>query len=270
MRHLLAALILILAGPARADDLLSAAVWEKVLSADIVILGEVHDNAAHHAGQGAVLARLEPSAIVFEMLSPEMAAQVENASGEDVEALGKKIGWTEAGWPDITLYAPVFEALGAAAIVGAALPRARVRSAFAAGAATVFGSGAARFGLDRPLPDAEQAAREAMQFDAHCQAMPRALMGGMVEAQRLRDAAFSAATLEAYETYGAPVAVIAGHGHARRDWGMPALLALAAPDLRVFSLGFVEAPGQENDPRFDATVVTDPAPRGDPCAAFGN
>ena len=107
-----------------------------------------------------------------------------------------------------------------------------------------------------------------MQFEAHCEAMPLAMMGGMVEAQRLRDAAFAAATLDALERHGAPVVVITGNGHARKDWGMPALIALADPGVTLWSVGFVETPRPLDDPRFDLTVATEPAPRDDPCAAF--
>ena len=237
-------------------------------AADVVILGEIHDNAAHHAGQGRLMEMLKPAAVVFEMLTPEMAEGVAHWDGVDLAGLGEEIGWREAGWPAITLYAPVFDALGDAAVIGAALPRDRVRAAFADGAAGVFGDGGEQFGLDRDLPSDMQEARMQMQFEAHCEAMPLAMMGGMVEAQRLRDAAFAAATLDALERYGRPVVVITGNGHARKDWGMPALIALADPGVTLWSVGFVETPRPLDDPRFDLTVATEPAPRDDPCAAF--
>lgn len=240
----------------------------RMLAADVVILGEIHDNAAHHAGQGALMVEIMPKAVVFEMLTPEMADEVGAWDGTDLGALGGRIGWEERGWPAISIYAPVFAALGEAAVIGAAAPREEVRRAFSDGAAAVFGAGAERFGLDQELPETEQKAREEMQFVAHCEAMPIELMGGMVEAQRLRDAQFADAALEALERHGAPVVVITGNGHARKDWGMPQLMAQAASEVSAFTVGFVEAPNAENDPRFDVTVVTDPAPRGDPCAAF--
>jgi hypothetical protein len=55
------------------------------------------------------------------------------------------------------------------------------------------------------------------------------ILPGFVEAQRLRDAALAEAALAALEAHGAPVAIITGNGHARRDWGVPAVLAVAAP-----------------------------------------
>jgi uncharacterized iron-regulated protein len=63
------------------------------------------------------------------------------------------------------------------------------------------------------------------------------------------------------------VAVITGNGHARRDWGVPALLRVARPDLRVIAVGQFEAVPEEPVP-FDHWRVTAPAEREDPCAAF--
>lgn len=240
----------------------------RIKAADVVLLGEVHDNPEHHLGQARLITQIAPKAVVFEMLSPEQAEQVNADSRDDLDTLGQKIGWAEAGWPDFALYRPVFEALGQTPVVGAALPRDRVRAAFDEGAAALMGPQAGLYGLDAPLPTAEQKARTELQFTAHCEAMPMAMMGGMVEAQRLRDAHFSATTLKALATHGAPVVVITGNGHARKDWAMPALIGRAAPETAVHVVGFVEPPANADDPRYDTTIVTAPADRPDPCAAF--
>lgn len=242
----------------------------RMRTADIVILGEVHDNPAHHRGQAEIINRLAPRAVVFEMLSPQQARQVNQSPRDDLTQLAQAIGWNAAGWPDFDIYRPVFEALGDVPVAGAALPREAVRAAFDGGAAAVFGADAARFGLDEALPPAQQDMRETLQLNAHCAAMPLAMMGGMIEAQRLRDAQFAATALTALDQYGGPIVVITGNGHARRDWAVPFMIGLAAPDVQVFSVGFVEQPAQDNDPRFDATRITAPAPRPDPCINFKN
>ena len=161
----------------------------------------------------------------------------------------------------------MFEATGSAVIYGMALPADLVNRAVIEGSAAVFGSDAARFGLAVDLPHAEQRARERLQQDAHCGMLPESLLPGMVEAQRLRDAAFARTTLEAVEKSGKPVIVITGTGHARDDWGMPAALGVAAPQLEVMTIGQFE----ESVPaaaRFDHTLVSSPAPRKDPCEAL--
>jgi uncharacterized iron-regulated protein len=237
------------------------------LRGDIVVLGEIHDNAEHHLNQARAVAALAPEALVFEMLTPEQAARATSAVRGDPAALEAALGWNASGWPDFAIYWPVFAAAPDAAIIGAAVPRDAARRAFEAPLAEVFGPEAPRFGLDRPLEPEDQAAREAEQMAAHCDALPGAMLPGMVAAQRLRDGALAAAALAALEDTGGPVAVITGSGHARTDIGVPALLRLAAPEVAVVSLGQVERPAPAPQP-FDLWIVTDPAPREDPCAAF--
>ena len=243
------------------------AILSGAASADIVILGEVHDNPAHHALQAEVLAGLAPSAIVFEMISEDEAGLITPEIAADAETLAAVLDWANSGWPDFAYYAPLFAFGTEVPIYGAGVDRATAQQAFAEGAAAVFAEDAARFGLGLALPDDQQAAREAEQMAAHCDALPPEILPGFVEAQRLRDAALAAAALEALAAHGAPVAIITGNGHARRDWGVPALLAIAAPDVPVFTLGQFEAPPEGEVP-FDLWALADPVDRPDPCAAF--
>ncbi|MBV1865542.1 MAG: ChaN family lipoprotein [Rhodobacteraceae bacterium] len=236
-------------------------------AADVVILGETHDNGFHHMGQAAAIRVIKPKAVAFEMLSREQAAKVTPELLPDAKALEAALGWNATNWPDFALYYPVFAALEGAEVVGAARPKSQVRQAFKEGAAAVFGPEATRYGLDQPLPPAQLEVRSQEQFEAHCQAMPLGMMGGMVEAQRFRDAAFAAIVVEALATHGAPVVLIVGAGHARTDWAVPALLKQAEPDIKVLSLAFLEAP-LEGDPPFDLWISTHAAEREDPCLVF--
>ena len=247
-----------------------AALWPACAAAqagfDIVVLGEVHDNPAHHLTQARIVAELRPAAVVWEMLPPEAAGRVAEAGTADAARLAAALGWEALGWPYFAIYHPVFVAAGGAAHLGAALPGAEVRRALSEGAAAVFGADAAAFGLG-PLDPAAQAAREAEQAAAHCDALPVDMLPGMVEVQRLRDAAFARTALAALDAHGAPVVLITGTGHARRDRGVPAAIAAARPGLRVWALGQFEAdPG--SDAPFDAVAVAPAPPRGDPCAVF--
>ncbi|MFC2970144.1 ChaN family lipoprotein [Acidimangrovimonas pyrenivorans] len=268
MKTLAAALCAALALPAAAAEVTPDALTH-LPPADVVILGEVHDNPTHHANQAAAVAALKPRALVFEMLTPEQAARATAKVRGNEAALAKALGWAGSGWPDFKLYYPIFAAAPQAKIYGAALPVAQVRRAVKEGAAKVFGPGADRYGLTTPLPAAQQQTREANQQRDHCNALPDSLLGGMVAAQRLRDAAFARTIVQAMKETGGPVAMITGSGHARRDWGIPAALALAVPDLTVLSIGQLEAPADAQEP-FDLWLVTPPTPREDPCKAFRN
>lgn len=260
LRSLLLAALAVAAIPA------AALGFERDLSgADIVLIGEVHGSPAHHANQARLVRDLAARAVVFEMLEPAQAARALPGLRADRAALDDAIGWSAGPWPDFALYYPIFAAAGAAPVYGAARPRAEVRRAIGEGAAAVFGAGADAFGIDRPLDQETQAAREALQAEAHCNALPETLLPGMVEAQRLRDADLAAAALAAHARNGGPVVVIAGNGHVRSDWGVPALLAMAAPGLKVVAIG--QGTGAGGQP-FDGWLEAESVLPEDPCAAF--
>ncbi|MFX0541695.1 ChaN family lipoprotein [Roseovarius sp. S4756] len=244
------------------------AIWAAPSFAqDIFVMGEVHDNPAHHAVQAERVAQLNPTALVFEMMTPGQAERITPDLRADRDALADALEWQDSGWPDFAYYFPIIEAAPGARIYGAGVPRAETRAVGEDGLEAAFGDGAGEFGLDQPLPGDQQAAREALQADAHCGALPEAILPMMVEIQRLRDAALARSALNALRETGGPVAVITGNGHARTDWGMPALLALPAPEVALHSLGQGED-GAPPEGTFDE-VVDSPAPaRADPCEAF--
>jgi len=251
---------LLTAGPLTAGPL-------KEVTADIVVLGEVHDNPEHHRAQAEAVADLAPAALVFEMLTPDQAALVTDDLRSDAGALANALDWAGSGWPDFAMYYPIFAASPQAAVYGAGVPREATREAMQIGVPRAFGAGAERYGLGDDL-DAEQLAdRLNLQMDAHCGALPLDLLPAMVDLQRLRDAALARAALVAFEDTGGPVAIITGNGHARRDWGVPSYLARVAPEVTVFTLGQGEEGGVP-DGGFDMVLDAPAVDREDPCAAF--
>ncbi len=245
---------------------LSEGVLAGMRRADVVLLGEIHDNPAHHRVQAAAVAAIAPRAVVWEMLTADRAARLDAGVIGDPLALAQVTEWENAGWPPLELYLPVFQAAPGAAHYGALVPRDGLGPVMEAGAAAAFGPEAARFGLTEALPAAEQATREADQQAAHCNAMPEQMLPVMVDIQRLRDAVLARAVLRALDETGGPVAVITGNGHARADRGVPVYLRRAAPEITLFTLGQSEEDRVEG--RFDAVVDSPAAVRPDPCAAF--
>lgn len=242
---------------------------DTVPQADIVVLGEVHDNPAHHTNQARAIRALKPAAIVFEMLQP---AQVDALPDDlsDADAVAAATEWEARGWPDFDMYHPIFTAAPEARIYAGDVPRSVIRMAVRDGATAAFGDGAELFGLTEPFPPDVQAAQERSLLASHCFAMPKDALGGMVEAQRLRDAVLAGAALTALRETSGPVAVITGVEHARDDIGVPALIRRAAPDVTVLSVGQMEQVPEVRPPH-DLWIVTDGvADRGDPCAAFGS
>ena len=261
---LLAALFL--TAPPAAANQISPDQFDSIIPADIYIVGEIHDDATHHLMQAQLVRAVKPSAIVFEMLSPAQAAAAAGVALTDETALEAALEWNSSGWPDFSIYYPIFAAAPEAQIIGAALPPTEVRASVSEGAAAIFGDGAERYGLTTALPEDQQSAREALQDSSHCGALPAEMLPGMVEAQRLRDAAFARAALEALEGTGGPVVVITGNGHAR-DWGMPAALAATGTTARVLSIGQLYS--EVESAPFDLWLVNEAPKRdGDPCDAF--
>jgi uncharacterized iron-regulated protein len=224
------------AGPLREDRL------DHLPPADVVVLGEVHDNPDHHRNQARAVAALRPKALVFEMLTPgQLARPLGARERSSSTALAEALQWQQSGWPEFSLYWPIFAAAPEARIYAAGIGREDARRAFTQGAHSYFGAEAGLYGLDQPLPADLQAGLEAEQMAAHCQAMPAEMMPAMVEIQRMRDAELARAALRAFRETGGPVAVIAGSGHARTDYGAPAMIRRADPGIRVLALGQIEA-----------------------------
>ncbi|WP_353473129.1 ChaN family lipoprotein [Salipiger sp. H15] len=239
-----------------------------LMGANVVFLGEIHDNPAHHARQAELVAQIKPVALVFEMLTAEQAAQVTPALMTDAAALEAALGWDGSGWPDFSMYYPIFAAAPEAKVFGAELPRKEARALGEGDLARVFGPSAGFYGLDEPLDPDQEAARQELQMAAHCNALPLEMLPTMVNIQRLRDARLAETALEAYAELGGPVVVITGNGHARKDWGAPALLTRAAGEVSVAALGQGETGQGAPDGAFDLVEESAPAERADPCADF--
>ena len=241
--------------------------FARLAGAQILLLGEAHDNPAHHRVQVEIVTRLAPNAVVYEMLTADQAEAIVPSLLQNEADLEAALGWEGSGWPDFSFYYPIFRAAPEAMVFGAEVPRDVAKTSMEQGLVAAFGPEAALYGLTESLPENEQAAREALQMSAHCNALPEELLPAMVDTQRLRDARLAQVALDALETSGGPVVVIAGNGHARADWGVPAIIARVRPEVRVMTVGQGEA-GTAPSGVFD--IVTDAltVEREDPCAVF--
>ncbi|MBK0327105.1 ChaN family lipoprotein [Rhodobacteraceae bacterium F11138] len=263
---ILMAAIWAMSGTSVPADPVSPKLMSEIATARVVILGETHDNGHHHALQARIVAQMAPKAVVWEMLTSEDAGRVNAALIRDPEELARVLQWAESHWPDFSMYLPIFQAAPEARLYGGEVPRAAARNAMRVGPAVAFGADAARYGLTIALPPEEQAARELMQMQAHCGAIPQDMLAGMVGIQRLRDAVLTREVLRALEETGGPVAVITGNGHARRDWGIPVYLDRVQPGLPVLVIGQSEQ--GEVQGQYDVILDSPAVDRQDPCDAF--
>jgi len=254
------------------------------------LLGEVHDNPAHHAIRARVIAALAATgarpAVVFEQLDLDhddavVAAQAAGADAETLTDAGRldRKAWE---WP---LHKPIFDvALGKGLPVRAGnMPRESLRGDLQS--ALDKDSGAswyARFHAAR-WTEAQAAALRADIVEGHCGKLPEAVVPRIVLAQRVRDAAMAQALVNDATAAGA--ILIAGNGHVRADLAVPVYLhAPGMPDADApsVSLGLIEVTADEEragdfprqvvaaNPGFDYIWFTPPAPREDPCARFAD
>ena len=199
------------------------------------MLGEVHDNprpspqpGAGGRGAGARGAGLRDAD------AGSGAARDARRCAATREALGEALGWDDSGWPDFAHLLPDLHRRAARRRSSAAPCRATTCArADDEGAAAVFGDAAPLFGLDRAAArrraGGARGGADGRRIATPC---PSEMLPGMVEAQRLRDAALARA-----------VAGGAGGDRRRRwrsspatamrgtDWGVPRRSGQARPGL---------------------------------------
>jgi uncharacterized iron-regulated protein len=252
--------------------------WEPRLGGDaIVLLGEVHDNAAQHRLRLDLLRRALAAgwrpAIVMEQFDVERQADIDRARREqprDAQYLIDRAatraarpgeGWNWAFYRPYVALALEYDVPLLAANLADADTRRIVRGGLAA---SFDAERLAALGLDRPVASDLQQAQEREIDRGHCSALPAALWPRMAQAQFARDAVM-ADVLRHHSQRGA--VLLAGNGHVRRDLGVPRWLGAEAP--RLFTVGLLEHDDTQTPPgAFDATLRTEVAERPDPCARF--
>ncbi len=255
--------------------------------ADFVLLGETHDNPAHHEGQArlvrAIGAAGRAPALALEMLDTSQQPAIDAAvaaSPRSAAAIGKAVRWDESGWPAFSTYAPILQAgLDAGMpVVAANVARPLLRDAVKKGEEALPAEVRARIDRQGPLAEDVRRALRAEMAEEHCGELPEDLLDPMILAQRARDAQMAGAMAAAGAGRGA--ILVTGSGHARLDRGVPSYLGgdLAGRTLRSVAFlevepdattvdGYAKAFGPGALP-FDFAVFTPAAEREDPCAAL--
>lgn len=294
-------LALLAAGPTGREELIPGGldpggwVWSRIVEADIVLLGEVHDNPGHHrrradlirqiiAARDALPSRRVAGSLVMEQLRAEQRAGLDafySGSTRTSAELFRLVQWEKSGWPPQTLFAPIVETalkLGLPIRAGEP-PRDLVRTVARKGLDALPANERARLGLDADLEPPLTAALTAELAGSHCGLLPASAFAGMAAAQRFRDAHLAEILIGEVKAQGAAV-LIAGNGHVRSDRGVPWHIARRQPRLRTVIVMLIEvAEGAEDatdlvprDPSgrmaADLVLFTARASRPDPCAAM--
>ena len=228
----------------------------------VVLLGEVHDNAAQHALRAAALRRLLQTgarpAIAFEQFDREHQIDIDRARQERPKDADYLIAQArgDPGWR-WEFYRP-FVALALEydlPIVAANLPRPEAIRVAIDGWEAVFDAATIRELRLDALPAEYLRKQEEAIAAGHCNTLTAEEASARARAQIARDITM-AQSLRPYLKSG--VVLLAGNGHVRRDIGVPFGLHAAAT-----SIGILEP--DEDFASFDSYVVTEPASRPDPC-----
>jgi uncharacterized iron-regulated protein len=254
--------------------ILPADLLSRAEAADLVLLGEIHDNGTHHRVRGALVeaARARHPAVVFEQLPWAAGPIPPPAAGESEEAWLDAHGFDRKGW-QWPLHAPIVSAAIAHAreIRGSGLSHEALRTVVRHGA-DAAPPPLGPLVRQVPLDGAGQAAMDHELFVGHCGKLPSERVAGMRAAQEVRDAAMAEALMAAVG--GGPAWLIAGNGHVRMDIGVPRFLRRLAPDRKLLVVGIAERGTEEAEVgagagrRYDVLIVTPPAPREDPCTGL--
>ncbi len=259
-----------------------AGLQEALADANYVLLGENHDNPAHHRLQAQIIAALPwPGTAIagFEQINADQAPALEawlRTAADGTVGLASALAWDRSGWPEWSLYEPVFAAVLARGWtpVDLMFPADIARAVFSEGIEAALD--AATLGQLRPselFGREQRLAMQALMADAHCGLLPGEHMAAMVEVQIARDA-YMASRLASTAAGGRAV-VITGNGHIRRDWGIPQFLQRLQPKAEVVAIAMAELDPERREPGdyaaaapgwSDFTIFTPAHDRGDPCA----
>ncbi len=237
-------------------------------SRSIVLLGEVHDNAAQHAMREQALRRwLESGArpvLLMEQFDRERQGELDRAlaqPGASADAVTAAAGAASTrpgqGW-----HWPFYRPYIALAIeyrlpiVAANVSRADARR--------VMSEGLPALGFDPNVPADVAVAQAGDIADSHCGVLDAADAQRLVAAQVARDQ-FMARMIERAAPHA--VVLLAGNGHVRSDVGVPRWLT-PATRRRSVAIGLLEPATPAEHARFDVALTTPEQPRVDPCEAM--
>ena len=266
------------------------AMMTAVSQADVILIGEAHDIAAHHINQAQIIRRVGAIHggvhVVMEMLDLDDRNPRPRIAADDTRtwnSVKNALAWESSGWPDWKMYQPIFAAARAVSSpVYAGLPPKSVVRALMPEKSTANTYGYFEPG-DRtaPMPAANTTVERSTRSTSHCNLLDSQQLVHMARGQRARDAGMARTILALVSRRidSRPVVLIAGNGHVRTDYGVPwhldRLAGSQTQRLKIVTIGQYSEPTQsvESDPAdthvYDFVVYQGRSNRPDPCEGLG-
>jgi len=295
--------LLTCASPAHAENLLftdhplAGKIWDmnsrsyideaelvaRINKADVLLLGEVHDNTLHHELQQKLLnARIDSGArpaLMMEQLDAASQPVLDQAlAGSDRDVVMSNVT-AMIKFTDAQFYSPLLAIAvdNQLPIIAANVPNQHLQPVIWKGYAAYDADELKRLAVVEVWNESRQKFLVNNMGGAHCGQLRDELREGLTRSQRLRDALMADS---AVSSIARGVVAIVGSSHARRDIGLPLYFAARAPTASIVSIGFVEVSPGRADPNtyigesatgeapFDLIWFTPRMEREDPCANF--
>jgi len=219
------------------------ALRSEVLKSQHTIVGETHDNKEHHEIQAKILKwliqdgqRINP---VFEMLSEDQINPIRNLNLTSSDVFFDKVAWETTGWPDRSLYKPIFDIVISEKmqITPAEMQRDSLLKLIKNGKNSLPKNILQSLKLVVLDNNARQLIEKEI-IDSHCGMLPKKMVSPMILGQRVRDVVMANSVAQAGSN--GPTILFAGSGHGRKDFGVPAYLSKMNPNQRIVSIALIE------------------------------
>jgi uncharacterized iron-regulated protein len=262
-----------------------ATLLARIKAANVLLLGEIHDNPQHHELQQKLLnARIASGArpaVMMEQLNAENQPALDQALAgnnrdEVLSSVTKLIKFS-----DWQFYRPflVLAVDNQLPVIAANISNQQLQPVIWNGFAAYDAGDLKRLAVEQVWSESREKYLVRNMGGAHCGKLKDELRAGLSRSQRLRDALMADSAMA---SIGRGIVGIVGSSHARRDIGLPLYFAARAPLARIFSIGFVEVHPRKTDPTtyetesatgeapFDVIWFTPRVDRPDPCAELNN
>ena len=237
----------------------------RLISADYILLGELHDNPHHHEARGQLIAAIASKkyAAVVEYLPTGPLVQF---SGSTLQSL-EQAGFSPKAWP-WKLYQPLFEAirLSGLPLYGSNLDRSISKTIFSGG--PIPAAMESDYQKSALASDAKRILENDL-IDGHCGKLPAQYLEPMFRVQRLTDISMAQVMMR-----HSPAILLAGNGHVRHDYGVPQVLRSLEPSRKRVSIGFIEEDRRDAKALaklaklYDFAWIAPSIERADPCATL--
>jgi len=221
---------------------------QRLQQADLIMIGEKHDNKDHHMLEARLLKALtngpDKPAVVFEMLNRNQQPLLNGLKdSRSLASMKSDLNWNSRGW-SWDDYGPLFQLThqSQAPLIAGNISRQQVSTIYKDGANALS---APRFNTLAQIstPVREQIHDEL--YRNHCELMPRDRLAPMVDVQLARDASMADAMLSNRTDAGA--VLIAGGFHVRKDLSVPLHLTARAPSLSQAIVLLAEVKEQQTE-----------------------